>query len=129
MDACPRVRKTGPVVRTVLIVDDDPSCREAARIVLAARGFQVVGEAGGAIQGLALARQMRPDAVLLDINLPDGDGFEVADRLSATEQCRVLLTSSDPAAAPDGLVRSSGAAGFISKENLAGPALTAYLAA
>ncbi|MBV9592491.1 MAG: response regulator transcription factor [Actinobacteria bacterium] len=117
------------MVRTVLIVDDDRSCRDAARIVLAARGFHVLGEADGAVQGLALARQLRPDAVLLDVYLRDGDGVAVAKRLSATGGCRVVLTSSDRHAAPDRLVSSCGAAGFVPKENLAGPALKAYLAA
>ena len=116
------------MARTVLIVDDDPSFREAARLALAARGLRVVGEAGGALQCLALVRQMRPDAVLLDINLPDGDGVAIAHRLSAIGGCRVVLTSSDATAAPDRLVSSSGAAGFVAKENLAGPALKAYLA-
>jgi len=127
MDVCWRVRKTRPVVPTVLIVDDDPSCREAARMVLAARGFRVVGEADGAVQGLALARQIRPDVVLLDMHLRDGDGVAVAERLSATGTCRIVLTSSDRDAASERLVRSCGAAGFVSKEDLAGPALGAYL--
>ena len=128
MDVSARTRKTQPVVRTVLIVDDDPWCRQAARMVLAARGFRVVGEADGAVQALALARQMRPDSVLLDVYLRDGDGVAVAERLSATGGCRVVLTSSDRHAAPDRVIRSCGAAGFVSKENLAGPALNAYLA-
>jgi DNA-binding NarL/FixJ family response regulator len=115
------------VVRTVLIVDDDPSCREAARTILAARGFRVVAEADGAVNGLALARQLRPDAVLLDVYLADGDGVAVAEHLSATSGCRVVLTSSDRDAAPDRLLRSCGAVGFVAKENLAGPALKAYL--
>lgn len=97
-------------------------------MVLAARGFHVVGEADGAVLGSALARQLRPDAVLLDVCLRDGDGVAVAQRLSATGGCRVVLTSSDRRAAPDRLVRSCGAAGFVPKEDLAGPALKAYLA-
>ena len=128
MEARSHVRKTGHVVRTVLIVDDDPSCRDAARMVLTARGFRVIAEADGAVQGLALARQMRPDAVLLDVYLADGDGVAVAKRLSATSGCRVVLTSSDRDAVPDRLVRSSGAVGFVPKENLAGVALKLYLA-
>ena len=128
MEACWRVRKTRAVVRTVLIIDDDPSFREAARMVLAARGFRVIAEADGAVKGVALARQMRPDAVLLDVHLRDGDGVFVAGRLSAAGGCRVLLTSSDRDAASDRLVRSCGAAGFVLKENLAGAALEAYLA-
>jgi DNA-binding NarL/FixJ family response regulator len=97
-------------------------------MVLAARAFRVVAEADTAVQGLALARQLRPDAVLLDVHLRDGDGVAVAERLSATVGCRVVLTSSDRHAAPERLVRSCGAAGFVSKEDLAGPALKAYLA-
>ena len=116
------------MVRTVLIVDDDPSCRDAARAVLVARGFRVVAEADGAVQGLALASRIRPDAVLLDVYLRDGDGVAVAERIAAAGGCRVVLTSSDANAAPDRLVRSCGAAGFVSKDNLAGPALKAYLA-
>lgn len=116
------------MARTVLIIDDDPSFREAARTLLTARGFHVVGEADDASRGLARVQQMRPDAVLVDVNLPDGDGVAVAERLSATGGCRVVLTSSDRDAAPDRLVRSSGAAGFVSKEDLAGPGLKAYLA-
>jgi DNA-binding NarL/FixJ family response regulator len=71
---------------------------------------------------------MRPDAVLLDVYLRDGDGVAVAARLAATGGCRVVLTSSDRHAASNRLVRSCGAAGFVSKENLAGAALKAYLA-
>jgi len=62
----------------ILIVDDDPSFRSSARILLAVRGYQVVGEADCGEEGLALASAIRPDAVLLDVNLPDGDGLAMA---------------------------------------------------
>jgi DNA-binding NarL/FixJ family response regulator len=111
----------------VLIVDDDPSFRSAALGLLAARGYQVVGESGCGAEGLALASELRPDAVLLDVNLPDADGLTVAARLTAAGGARVLLTSSDSRAVPERLVRSSGAAGFVAKEDLADAALDAYL--
>jgi CheY-like chemotaxis protein len=58
---------------TVLIVDDDSQFRRIAAELLAGRGYRVIGEAGSAAEGLALASALRPDAVLLDIQLPDGD--------------------------------------------------------
>jgi two-component system nitrate/nitrite response regulator NarL len=111
----------------ILIVDDDPSFRSTARILLAVRGYQVAGEADCGHGGLALASATRPDAVLLDVNLPDGDGLAIAACLTAAGGPRVLLTSSDPTAAPDHLMRSSGAVGFVAKEDLAGAALDTYL--
>ncbi|MBV9417437.1 MAG: response regulator transcription factor [Solirubrobacterales bacterium] len=111
----------------LLIVDDDPSFRNAALGLLAARGYQVVGEAGCGAEGLALASELRPDAVLLDVNLPDADGLTVAASLTAAAGPRVLLVSSDSAAAPERLIRSCGAVGFVAKEELGDAALDAYL--
>lgn len=111
----------------VLIVDDDPSFRTAAVGLLAARGYQVVGEAGCGAEGLARASKLRPDAVLLDVNLPDADGLTVAARLTGPGGPRVLLTSSDSTAVPERLMRSCGAVGFVAKEDLADAALDAYL--
>jgi DNA-binding NarL/FixJ family response regulator len=112
---------------TVLIVDDDPQFRRVAAELLAARGCRVVGEARSAEEGLALTSALRPDAVLLDVNLPDGDGLSVAARLGADRVPRVLLTSTDARAAPDQLVQESGAAGFVAKADLADAALDDYL--
>lgn len=114
-------------MRQILIIDDDPSFRSSARTLLALRGYRVVGEADCGVEGLALASVTLPDAVLLDVHLPDGDGLSVAARLTAAGGPRVLLTSSDPIAPPDHLVRSSGAVGFIAKEDLADVSLDAYL--
>jgi DNA-binding NarL/FixJ family response regulator len=111
----------------VLIVDDDPPFRAAALSLLAARGYQVVGEAASGAEGLTLASAIYPDAVLLDVNLPDGDGLAVAARLTAAGGARVLLTSSDSRPAPERLMRSSGAVGFLAKEDLADAALETYL--
>ena len=112
---------------TVLIVDDDAQFRRVASELLADRDYRVVGEAGSAADGLALAEQLRPDAVLLDVNLPDGDGLSVAARLSANGGPRVLLTSTDAGATTDRLVRGSGAAGFVAKADLVDVALDRYL--
>jgi DNA-binding NarL/FixJ family response regulator len=112
---------------TVLIVDDDPRFRRVAAQLLAARGYRVVGEAASSTEGLALASALRPDAVLLDLQLPDGNGLSVAARLGAGGGPRVLLTSTDARAAPDRLVRGSGAAGFVAKADLASAALDGYL--
>jgi DNA-binding NarL/FixJ family response regulator len=112
---------------TVLIVDDDPQFRRAVAELLAARGYGVVGEAGSAEEGLALAAALRPDGVLLDVNLPDSDGLAVAAQLSADGGPRVLLTSTDSAAATARLARRSGAVGFVAKTELASAALDGYL--
>ena len=119
--------QTRPVECTVLIVDDDARFRQVAAELLADRGYRVVGKAGGAAEGLALAEELRPDAVLVDVNLPDGDGLSVAERLSAEGASRVLLTSTDASATSDRLVWGSGAAGFVPKADLTSVALDRYL--
>ena len=65
------------VTQTVLIVDDHPSFRASARAILEADGFSIVGEAEDGATGLALLRKLRPDVVLLDVQLPDMSGFDV----------------------------------------------------
>jgi CheY-like chemotaxis protein len=112
---------------TVLIVDDDPEFRRIAAELLAARGYRVVGEAATAAEGLTLASALRPDAVLLDFQLPDGDGLSVAARLGGDGGSRVLLTSTDAGAATARQVRGSGAAGFVAKADLAEAPLDGYL--
>ena len=67
---------------TVLIVDDHPSFRASARVLLEAEGFDVIGEAADGTSGIAEAKRLRPDLVLLDVQLPDIDGFEVAGQLT-----------------------------------------------
>jgi two-component system nitrate/nitrite response regulator NarL len=95
--------------------------------LLSARGYLVVGEAAGADEALALAAALQPDSVLLDVNLPDGDGLSVARRLSADGGPRVLLMSTDAGAVTDRLRRRCGASGFVAKADLAGSALDRYL--
>jgi len=106
---------------TVVIVDDDPEFRCSASELLRLRGYQVIGEAGSVSDALEVVSAAQPDVVLLDIHLPDGDGLSVAARLTGEygpRPPRVVLISSDPSAASERLVRSSGAAGFVAKENL-----------
>ena len=112
----------------VLIVDDDPSFRQRGATVLAERGYQVVGEAETLEQARAAIARARPNALLLDVNLPDGDGIAFARELaSADGGLRLLLTSSDAGAVPPRLLDRSGAAGFVAKVDLAAADLAPYL--
>ena len=96
---------------TCLIVDDHPSFRAMARALLEAEGFEVVGEAETGIAGLRAAGELRPDLVLLDVQLPDFDGFEVAARLTSAngDSPAVVLTSSRDASDFGPLVAESAA--------------------
>jgi DNA-binding NarL/FixJ family response regulator len=117
-----------PVERTVLIVDDHPGFRSAARALLEADGFEVVGEAADGESGLAAAERLRPGLVLLDIQLPDLDGFEVARRLSQTEDPpAIVLVSSRDSSAYRRRLADSPARGFIPKSDLSGAAVTALV--
>src|SRR5438045_3712448 len=87
-------------MNTILIVDDSAGFRVQARALLTAEGFEVVGEAADGLSGLYAARTMRPDLVLLDIGLPDVEGFEVARELAIDGPPPfVVLTSSREAGA------------------------------
>ncbi len=104
---------------TVLIVDDHEPFRSAARRVLETEGFEIVGEAADGTSGLALANDLRPDIVLLDVVLPDLNGFDVADRL-ADGPSTVVLVSSRGQADFGRRLRQTPAAGFVSKDRLTG---------
>lgn len=108
----------------VLVVDDHDSFRVAARAVLAASGFEVVGEAVDGATALHQAELLAPDVVLLDVGLPDSDGFDVCDRLSRLEQppVVVLTSSRDASEYGDRLVHSAARA-FVPKARLSGPVL------
>jgi DNA-binding NarL/FixJ family response regulator len=116
-------------MRTVLIVDDHPGFREWARVVLQAEGFGVVGEAADGAAAIRAVRALRPEVVLLDVQLPDMNGFEVAERIrgDGTGQAVVLISSRD-AADYGARVGSSRVAGFLAKVDLSGAALEAVLA-
>ena len=82
---------------SVLIVDDHKAFRTFARALLEADGVDVAGEAADGAQAVAAVEELHPDVVLLDINLPTIDGFEVARRLTKPNGPKVVLTSSRPA--------------------------------
>ncbi len=108
----------------VLVVDDDPVFRSLARDLLVARGFAVAAEADTVALALALAHDVRPDAALVDVGLPDGDGVALARELVALPwRPRVLLTSTDPEAASPEALRLSGAVAFVAKDELPDGAL------
>jgi DNA-binding NarL/FixJ family response regulator len=111
----------------VLIVDDHPSFRTGARRLLEAEGFEVVGEAEDGASAIAAAQALDAELVLLDVNLPDLDGFEVTQRIVAAGGPPVVLTSSRDRADFGDCVSASGARGFVQKADLSGAALTALL--
>ena len=114
--------------RRVLVVDDHPSFRSCARKLLTAEGFEVVGEAPDGAAAVALAAELAPDFVLLDIQLPDSDGFDVAARLLEREPgLSIVLVSSRDRTAYGARIESSGALGFIAKADLSRPALERLL--
>jgi DNA-binding NarL/FixJ family response regulator len=114
---------------TVLIVDDHPSFRAIAQLVLETEGFSVVGTASDGESGVAAALRLAPDVVLLDVELPDIDGFEVTARLrQAGSQAAIVLASSRESDDFGSLVAESGARGFVTKAELTGDAIRALVA-
>ena len=117
------------MARTVLIVDDHPSFRASARALLTADGFEVVGEAKDGASAIDAAERLHPELILLDVQLPDMDGFDVAARISVLNGSRpaIVLTSSRDAADFGPLVERCGAAAFVPKAELSGAALRSVL--
>jgi CheY-like chemotaxis protein len=116
------------LMRTVLVVDDHPTFRATARALLEAEGFDVVGEAEDGRTAIAEVERLRPDIVLLDVQLPDIDGFEVAARLARDGAAtQIVLTSSRDASDFGSLVAESGARGFVAKDELSGAAIAALV--
>ena len=122
----PKSCEHATVSRSVLIVDDHAGFRCSARVLLDAEGFDVVGEAADGESALTETARLQPGLVLLDIQLPDLDGFEVAARLaSLADSPAVVLTSSRPASSYRRRLAGSSALGFIAKNELSGQALAA----
>ena len=123
----PSVRITA-VSRSVLIVDDHPSFRASARRMLEADGYDVIGEAADGTSAIDAVRELQPDVVLLDIRLPDVDGFQVAERLAANgAAAAVVLTSSRDRSDFSYEIVASPARGFIPKSELSAQAITSLI--
>jgi DNA-binding NarL/FixJ family response regulator len=114
----------------VLIVDDHPSFRASARVLLEAEGFDVVGEAEDGASAISETCRLRPEIVLLDVQLPDIDGFDVATKITGqgSGSPAVILVSSRDSSDFGPLVSRCGAMGFVPKAELSGERLQELLA-
>lgn len=119
MIAKPLEQQSSEARATVLIVDDHSGFRTLARRLLESGGFRVVGEAAGAVEARSAVPSLQPEVVLLDVNLPDGDGLLLAEELTdrAHAPAVVLISSHERSDFGDRLERT-GARGFISKADL-----------
>jgi DNA-binding NarL/FixJ family response regulator len=111
----------------VLIVDDAPVFREVARELLERRGYIVVGEADSAATAIDAVAELAPDGVLVDVRLPDGDGFDLSATLTrAHPALAVVLASADRVAPDPARVQACGARGFVLKSRLVATDLTQF---
>jgi DNA-binding NarL/FixJ family response regulator len=112
----------------LLIVDDHEDFRSSARTLLELEGFEVVGLAADGPSALSAVEALSPDVVLLDVQLPGMDGFEVVRQLQARKQrVRVVLISSRDRSAYAGELREACVVGFLGKSELSGAALHAFV--
>ena len=109
---------------SILVVDDDASVRGLVVRILRSWGHAAIGEAGSIAEALAYAEARRPDIVLVDIGLPDGDGFSLTRQLRVKPWAmRVVIFSSDADPANRAAAARAGAIGFFPKDELLSPAL------
>jgi CheY-like chemotaxis protein len=116
----------GTMALRCIIVDDNAGFLSAARDVLERQGIVVVGTASTTAEALELARKMAPDVALVDIDLGDESGFDVALRLTemaGNEQLRLVLISAYAESDFADLIAASPAVGFLSKPDLSASAL------
>lgn len=119
MIAKPLEQQSPEARATVLIVDDHSGFRTLARRLLESGGFRVVGEAAGAVEARSAVPTLQPEVVLLDVNLPDGDGLLLAEELTdAVHAPAVVLISSHERSDFGDRLERTGARGFISKADL-----------
>jgi two-component system nitrate/nitrite response regulator NarL len=113
---------------SVLVVDDDPEFRRLAVRLLIGHGLTVVGEADSVAAALAAAARLKPSAILLDVELPDGDGVTLARELSALSwRPQIVLTSIDGEITTTEEVQRAGARAFLNKADLPGAPLARLL--
>jgi CheY-like chemotaxis protein len=118
------MRRLAAMPSSVLVVDDDPGFRALATMTMRSWGFSVIAEAGTVAEALEQVDALRPEAALVDVGLPDGDGFELAERLVGLPwRPRVVLISSDADRANEAIAHGVGAAGFVPKDELLGERL------
>jgi len=114
---------------TLVVVDDHARFRAAVAERLTAAGWRVVGEAATGAAAIDVIARLAPDVVLLDVVLPDMDGFAVADRLAAAgSMSAVVLTSGHDRGDFAGRIQAAPVRGFLPKEKISGPALATLLA-
>jgi DNA-binding NarL/FixJ family response regulator len=114
--------------RTALVVDDHAGFRTSARVLLEMEGFQVVGEATDGASAVEAAVRLRPTLVLLDVQLPDAQGYDVARQIAERGvTSRIVLVSSREESDYGDQIRSSGAVGFLNKADLSGELLSALI--
>ncbi len=117
-----------PMARTVVIVDDHAGFRAEAKALLTDEGYLIVGEAGDGASAVSVATATAPDVILLEVQLPDASGFDVARRLSqAAPSSMVVLISSREAVDYGTAIAASGTAGFIHKANLSSASLSGVI--
>ena len=108
--------KLRPMALTCVIVDDSPDFVAAARSLLKRQGLRVLGAASNCAEGLRLAAELRPDVVLVDIELGGESGFELARRVDQIEALApVILLSTHSEEDYADLIADSPALGFLSK--------------
>ena len=118
----------GVVAGSILVVDDDAAVRGLVVRILRSWGHVVIGEAGSVAEALRCAATMHPDIVLVDIGLPDGDGFALTRELRTRFRVlRVVIFSSDADRANAAAAERAGAVAFLPKDQLSSPTLRRLL--
>ena len=111
----------------VVIVDDSTHFLRAAQNALRQEGADVVGTASTIQEALEVADQLRPDVILVDVDLGEESGFDLAERLTAIDAANVVLISAYPEAELSDLIAASPALGFVAKSELSTRAVSELL--